>query len=367
MDAIIGINQDGVIIGWNPSAENIFGWKQEEAIGKFLSEMIIPAEYKKAHIQGLKRYKETGIPKLLNKRIEIDARKHSGKIFPVELTIIPIHYKNEITFNAFIRDITELKKSQNLLESTSSQLKNLILNLHEGVLVEDVNRQIVMVNLEFCKLLNFDTSPEALIGLESSLTHEQAKGIFKDEQLFATRISKLVESRNRVIAEEIELKDGRIFARDYIPVLNGEEYLGGLWNYQDITQQKSYERELKIAKSNADAANDAKSVFLARMSHEIRTPLSSIFGMAKLLEDTDLNNDQTKIVKILNISTTNLSRIVNEILDFSKIEADSLLLEKIIFNLKEFLLHIRDSFALTAEEKSYSSKLCLMKRLTGPL
>jgi len=354
LDAVVTIDQEGVIFDWNPQAEAIFGWPHEEVIGRVLSEVIIPEKYKAAHIAGMKRYQETGIPRVLNKRIEIEAQRHSGEIFPVELTISPIKFRNRITYSAFIRDISEIKESQNNLESITSRLTSLMQNLYEGVLVEDTYRHIVLVNLEYCKLFNIDETPERLIGSESANSVHKVKVLCEDENHFDARITELVVENKRVLGELLELKDGRILERDFIPISSADKFLGILWKYKDITNQKSFEKELIDAKSNAEAANAAKSIFLARMSHEVRTPLSGIFGMTKLLEDTDLDIDQKKIIKTLDVSTTNLLRIVNEILDFSKIESGNVSLEMLTFNLKEFLEHIRDSFIQKARELNLS-------------
>jgi len=115
LDAVIIINQNGIITEWNDQSENIFGWKREEAIGVRLSNTIIPPKYREAHEHGMKHFLKTGEGPVLNNRIEIEAINKEGKEFPVELTIIPNSIDDEYFFSAFVRDISEIKQSQRIL------------------------------------------------------------------------------------------------------------------------------------------------------------------------------------------------------------------------------------------------------------
>lgn len=120
LDAVITIDERGVVTGWNPHAEQMFGWKADEVIGQSLTNTIIPPRYREAHERGLRHYAATGAGPVLNKRIEITALDRSGREFPVELAITPMHFDGQTSFSAFLRDITERKQAEDELRRTQA-------------------------------------------------------------------------------------------------------------------------------------------------------------------------------------------------------------------------------------------------------
>lgn len=115
MDAIICADHAGNITIWNPQAVKIFGWTEEEAIGRNLSETIIPERYREQHEKGMSRYLATGEGPVLNRLVEMFALKRNGEEFPVEITIVPIDQNGSGFFCSFIRDITERKRTQDAI------------------------------------------------------------------------------------------------------------------------------------------------------------------------------------------------------------------------------------------------------------
>src|SRR5205809_2206959 len=112
LDAVITIDIQGRITSWNPQAERLFGWAQEEVLGRLLSETIIPTTYRDAHENGLARFRATGEGPVLGRRIELTALNRNGTEFPVELAITPMRSGKTVLFSAFLRDISESKRAE---------------------------------------------------------------------------------------------------------------------------------------------------------------------------------------------------------------------------------------------------------------
>lgn len=119
----------------------------------------------------------------------------------------------------------------------------------------------------------------------------------------------------------------------------------------DISQQKQSEDELREARLEADAANQAKSDFLANVSHEIRTPMNAIIGLTHLALRTELTEKQHDYLEKVYGAAQSLLGLINDVLDFSKIEAGMLEIEKIDFSLEEVLQNLCNLLSDKAEEK----------------
>jgi len=122
LDAVISIDRDGAITGWNSQAEKIFCWTRDEALGRPIDETIMPERYRAGHKRGLARYLTTREARVLNKRIELTGLRRDGGEFPLELSITPIKLGEETGFTAFLRDITERKQAEARLQTQLGRL-----------------------------------------------------------------------------------------------------------------------------------------------------------------------------------------------------------------------------------------------------
>jgi PAS domain S-box-containing protein len=113
LDACLAMNEEGLVVGWNGQAEALFGWSQQEALGRTLSRLIIPSSHRDAHDRGLALFLATGAGPVLGRRLELTALHRDGHEFPIELSIgIPVRLSGGYLFHAFIRDISDLKKAE---------------------------------------------------------------------------------------------------------------------------------------------------------------------------------------------------------------------------------------------------------------
>lgn len=122
LDAVVTMDDQGLVTGWNPQAETTFGWTRVEVLGQSLAETIIPQRHRQAHRLGLERYLATGEANVLNRRIELIALRRDGGEFPIDLSITPLHSGSVPSFSAFIRDITDRKLAQARVQAQLERL-----------------------------------------------------------------------------------------------------------------------------------------------------------------------------------------------------------------------------------------------------
>ena len=115
IDAVVQMDFDGYITGWNQQAEKIFGWSAEEILDQTIEQTIIPERYRDAHNKGIEKFLKTGETSVLNTLIEIHALHRDGYEFPVELSVSVIDSADLQEFNAYIRDISERKHAETVI------------------------------------------------------------------------------------------------------------------------------------------------------------------------------------------------------------------------------------------------------------
>jgi PAS domain S-box-containing protein len=115
-DAFVGMDAAGRIVTWNAQAERTFGWSREEALGRRLSDTIIPVAFREAHDNGMQRFLATGEAPVVNKRLELRGLHRDGREFPIEITITsPMRRENGFFFGAFLRDISDRRERDDQL------------------------------------------------------------------------------------------------------------------------------------------------------------------------------------------------------------------------------------------------------------
>lgn len=131
LDAVVTINEKGIVTDWNEQAHRVFNFSREEAMAKDLSDLIIPHHHREAHRRGMKHFLNTGEGPVLNKRIEITAINKEEYEFPVELSIVPLKQESGYFFSAFLRDISKRKAAEEKqdellkeLEQVNTELKD---------------------------------------------------------------------------------------------------------------------------------------------------------------------------------------------------------------------------------------------------
>ncbi len=162
LDAIIEMDPQRRITGWNRRAETIFGWSRDEVLGRALDDTIIPLHQRDRHRDGVARFLAIGQEQVLNRRMEVSALRSNGQEFPAELAITRIKTGDACHFTAFVSDITERKQSEEALRVAAAAFDSQL-----GMMVTDARNVILRVNLAFTEITGY--RPEEAVGQTPSL------------------------------------------------------------------------------------------------------------------------------------------------------------------------------------------------------
>jgi PAS domain S-box-containing protein len=315
LDAVVTASSKAIVLEWNHQAEVIFGYTRTEAIGKKLSDLIIPDFHVSAHEKGMENYMHTGHGPVLNKQIQIQARRKDNEIIDIELYITPIKIGSETIFSSFMRDITARLSIERELERQRVLTKSILDAIPINISLKDRQMRYVFMNAFL----------EERLGIQPTMWLNRT-----DHEIHGANISE------HMIAQDYEVwtKGPMALQEEEYPI-NGETHhvLSGKSILQtgehghsidyllsfsfDITHQKQVEFMLKKALT-------AKDEFLSTMSHEIRTPLHSIIVTGEMLSERTSNPDDFQMLQTLKFSSKHLLGLINDILDFSKINSGKL-------------------------------------------
>jgi two-component system capsular synthesis sensor histidine kinase RcsC len=168
------------------------------------------------------------------------------------------------------------------------------------------------------------------------------------------------------LTDYFETADGRHLYLSCAPTrYKGEDVL--LCAFSDISARRQIEAALEQARQSADAANDAKTLFLATMSHEIRTPLYGVLGTLELLARTQLDSQQKSYLRAIEGSSATLLQLICDVLDVSKIEAGQLALELSDFSVVALVQEVIQGYAAAAQSKGLQLYACFDPQLPESL
>ena len=277
--------------------------------------------------------------------------RKDGSSFPAEYWSHPINRKGEVIGSVvtFV-DISERKKVEAALRDSEARFRAVFDGATIGIAITDLTNGGLTVNRAYEQMLACTTTDMQHVAIFDELTHPEDR-----ERQRLEFLAMLEGEREHLPMEKrYVLRDGRlVWANVELSMLKNPAGKAQfvLGTAVEVTEQVRAQHALQEAKYAAEAANEAKSSFLATMSHEIRTPMNGILGMTELVLDTELTTEQREHLGLVRISAEALLSIINDILDFSKIEAGKMEIEEIPFDLRESLGETMKSLSIRADQK----------------
>lgn len=304
VDGVVQISKDGRILGFNPSAERIFGYAADEVIGKNVN-VLMPEPYHSQHDGYIHNFLSTGKKRIIGMGRTVSAMRKDGSIFPMELGVNQIQQDGDIAFVGSIRDITDRVAAEEALKQEEQNFRQTMQLAPIPAVAISPEGKLIRANNALQQLLGYEE--DELKGTNSKLSHpddisldaQQMKQVLAGAISFYSVEKRLITKAGKIVWVEQHVS--------LVKKANGEpKYF--LKQMINLTERKKTQL--------------IKDEFIATVSHELRTPITSISGALGLIIGAFSKDLPEKVSDLLQIAHNNSERliaIVNDILDMEKL------------------------------------------------
>jgi len=350
-DIVIFLSPEGNITEISSTATIYFSWNLQEIIGKpfeslyQMENIVFPFSH-----EAFNKLRDNG------EKIESSLYFENKKIY-FSWSTITINSSYGIVLIG--RDITNLKKTH-IDYQINPQLEKISACIPGNFYWKNTNAEYLGCNSALVKTLGLNSMDEIIGKTDWDLWPEQAENLRKNDQ-------KVMQTGQMLFLEEkvtMVGKEDQYFTVIKMPLVDDEgQIIGILGNSLDITELKNTQKDLQIAKEAAEAANQAKTEFLANMRHDIRTPLSGIVGFSEILKAEVSEPRIKEYADNLIASSHALLGLMDEVLEAIKVSSGEIPLLKKKFCLADTLNSITNLYAAKASEKKLGLSLVLDAKL----
>ncbi len=404
IDGVILMDARGLIVDWNPAAEQIFGRGRDEVIGEELAAQIIPERFREAHRRGLAHFLATREGPVLGRRLELSAIRRDSTEFPVELSINSLPLADEAMFVGFIRDISKRKASEaDLAERARLAALRADIASHLASSVEQAESlygccELLVRHLDasFARVWVLDESENVLVLRASAGLYTHLDGPHSRVPVGQFKIGRIAQSRRAHLTNDVThdpnisnpewaAREGMVAFAGYPLIVDArlvgvvalfsqqalsEAVLGDLAPIADSIavsiERRTADAALRAEKERAEVASRAKDNFLAALSHELRTPLMPVLMTANSLRDDErLPEDVRSSLGMIERNIALEARLIDDLLDLTRIAKGKLSLREETCDAHSLLSLAVEIVRDEAREKPITLDLDLAARKTG--
>ena len=334
------ITSNGVCINQNKSAQDLFGYKLEEALDKNFSFWI-----DKSHWESV----DFNLNSNVNASFESVAVKKDGSTFPCNIRSRIMQYKGQELRVIALWDITQRKLAERALVKSEKKYRELIENQGEGIILAD--------NIEVISFAN--PAAEQIFGVEKDgLIGRSFKEFTSDEAFNKLSEETKVRSRGNKSNYEVEIIRGDKQVRQVLVTATPRfddkgKVIGSFGIFRDVTDRNRIMSELEKAKKKAEESDQLKTVFLQNMSHEVRTPMNGIIGFSEMLNDDDLTPKKRRnYTDIIINNSKQLLQIIQDIIAISSLETKQEKVRREHTSVNDILFELQTVHMATAKKRN---------------
>ena len=332
MDAIILSDEEDNIIYWNPAAEKSFGFKENEAVGKKLANLVIPPHGQKNHEALLNELRQRTLSK---KQAGYMALRKNGSLFPMDLAVVSVQLKDKNCLLSIVRDITEWKAMEEALRQERDMLENMAANIDAGLTLIGKDYRVLWANKLLKKIYGNDLENKFCYSIYNKSNKIcQDCGVRKvfengaavdrhDYQLKFDGRDDWVE----LIVTPVKDKDGKVVAALELAVniTERKRLQTKLAEYSQRLEEVVQQRTEQLKKTQAELVKSERLAAIGELAgmvgHDLRNPLSGIKNSAYFMKKKGNEISQTQaqeMLETINKCVDYSNKIVNDLLDYSR-------------------------------------------------